>query len=75
MSNPGHEGPQRESGSQFVTSSFCLGGECVAVAATSEGVVVRSTTTGAEVGFSDSEWVAFVAGVRNAEFDLSRLRS
>lgn len=60
---------------RFVTSSFCLGGECVAVAAPAEGVVVRSTVSGAEVHFTDGEWAAFVAGVRNGEFDVQRLRS
>lgn len=59
---------------RFVTSSFCYGGECVAVAAPEGGVVVRSTVSGAEVSFSDTEWAAFVAGVRNGEFDVNRLR-
>lgn len=59
---------------RFVTSSYCLGGECVAVAATEDGVLVRSTVTGATVPFSDAEWSAFLAGVRDGEFDAARLR-
>lgn len=59
---------------RFVTSSFCVGGECVAVAAPADGVIVRSTVSGAELIFTDVEWAAFVAGVRNGEFDVERLR-
>ncbi|OLL98768.1 hypothetical protein Ae406Ps2_3493c [Pseudonocardia sp. Ae406_Ps2] len=60
---------------QFVTSSFCAKGECVAVAADAAGVRVRSTTAEATVvGFTDDEWTAFVRGVKNGEFDLDRLR-
>ncbi|MBO4241155.1 DUF397 domain-containing protein [Pseudonocardia alni] len=59
----------------FLTSSFCQKGECVAVAADASGVRVRSTTqTAVVVGFTDEEWVAFVRGVKNGEFDLDRLR-
>ncbi|MEV1292926.1 DUF397 domain-containing protein [Pseudonocardia sp. NPDC049635] len=60
---------------RFVTSSFCVARECVAVAAPADGVVVRSTVSGAEVRFTDAEWEAFVSGVRNGEFDVERLRS
>lgn len=59
---------------QYVISSYCVGGECVAVAADESGVRVRSTTSGATVAFSADEWTAFLAGVRNGEFDLGRLR-
>ncbi|WP_308215811.1 DUF397 domain-containing protein [Pseudonocardia sp. DR1-2] len=65
----------RVSDGQFVTSSFCAKGECVAVAADAIGVRVRSTTAEAVVvGFTDDEWSAFVRGVKNGEFDLDRLR-
>nr|WP_168172160.1 DUF397 domain-containing protein [Pseudonocardia sp. AL041005-10] len=65
----------RVSDGQFVTSSFCQKGECVAVAADTAGVRVRSTTQQSiVVGFTDEEWVAFVRGVKNGEFDLDRLR-
>lgn len=63
---------------RFVTSSFCFGGDCVAVAAPADAtgtVVVRSTVSGAEVVFTENEWTAFLAGVRNGEFDLASLRS
>jgi len=60
---------------RFVTSSFCVARECVAVAAPEDGVVVRSTVSGAEVRFTDAEWRVFVAGVRNGEFDLEGLRA
>lgn len=45
---------------------------CVAVAHRDGVVAVRSTTDAAKktVYFTDEEWTAFIAGVKNAEFDL-----
>jgi predicted secreted Zn-dependent protease len=46
---------------------------CLEVAATSTGVLVRHSndTAGQILSFSYDEWQAFVAGVRNNEFDFS----
>lgn len=63
---------------EFTISSFCHEGGCVAVAPDSAGgVKVRSSkeADGAVLSFSREEWVAFIAGVRNGEFDVDRLSS
>ena len=55
---------------RFRTSSFCLGGECVAVSVTREGVEVAvSSDPDRALHFSAPEWEAFLAGVRAGEFD------
>lgn len=56
----------------FRTSSFCHDGGCVAVARADDGVEVASTLLpGREpIPFTAAEWAAFVAGVKNGEFDL-----
>lgn len=62
--------------SRFRISSFCHEGGCVAVAPDpSGGVRVRSSTDadGPVLAFTPEEWAAFVAGVRNGEFDLDAL--
>lgn len=54
-------------------SSFCYGGECVEVEFFgSEGVeVLRSDSAWFErVYFTHDEWRAFIAGVKNGEFDV-----
>ncbi|WP_226368196.1 DUF397 domain-containing protein [Pseudonocardia sp. ICBG162] len=61
--------------SNFVVSSFCVRGECVEVAAPADVIVVRATgDRDVTVTFTDAEWTAFVAGVKNGEFDLETLR-
>ncbi|WP_425567708.1 DUF397 domain-containing protein [Nonomuraea dietziae] len=48
-------------------------GECVEVAPAADGgVMVRDSKNpgGAVLAFTTGEWRAFLAGVRNAEFDL-----
>ena len=53
------------------TSSFCTDGGCVGVVLDDEVTVVDTkTATGPELRFTRAEWVAFVAGVKNGEFDL-----
>jgi len=50
------------------------GGDCVEVAVNLPGVVaVRDTKdrSGAALVFTEGEWRAFVAGVRDGEFDVS----
>ncbi len=56
----------------FAVSSFCHTGGCVSVALLpGGGAAVRDTkvTGGPILTFDASEWAAFVAGVRNGEFD------
>ena len=58
----------------FKISSYCMGGGCVAVAAESDGtVVVADSKTvadgGPRVSFTAAEWDAFIAGVKNGEFE------
>jgi hypothetical protein len=45
---------------------------CVAVAITSEGVAVRDTKdpTKTTLGFTNSEWTAFIGAVKAGEFDV-----
>jgi hypothetical protein len=55
------------------TRSGGNGGDCVEVAVNLPGIVaVRDTKDrqGAALVFTDAEWVAFLAGVREGEFDL-----
>ena len=55
----------------FRISSFCHSGGCVAVAVGVEEISVRSSfdPDGPVLSFTREEWAAFVAGVRNGEFD------
>jgi Domain of unknown function (DUF397) len=62
---------------QFRISSYCHMGGCVAVAFMSDGsIAVRDEkiADGPTLTFSADEWAAFVAGVKNAEFDAPTLR-
>ncbi|MFP5068922.1 DUF397 domain-containing protein [Pseudonocardia nantongensis] len=60
---------------RYVTSSYCLDGDCVAVAADAGGGVVLKDTKGSgTLSFTADEWSAFLAGVRAGEFDDARLR-
>jgi Domain of unknown function (DUF397) len=56
----------------YHVSSFSGGGNCVAVARLSSGdYLVRHSRDGLPpMRFSRDEWVAFVAGVKAAEFDF-----
>lgn len=47
------------------------GGECAEVAFAGESVLMRHShhPTGPVLKFTHSEWAAFLAGVRNGEFD------
>ena len=58
---------------QFKTSSFSGGdaGTCVEVALTAGAVGVRDSKnpSGAVLSFTSAEWHAFVAGVKQGEFD------
>lgn len=57
---------------QFRTSSYCSdAGSCVEIATDLEigAVLVRHSDGGDAIAFSRDEWRAFVAGVKNGEFD------
>ncbi len=58
---------------EFRTSSFCSLGDCVEVGQLPGGAVaVRdSKDRDRSLVFTSQEWSAFVAGVRNGEFDLT----
>ena len=53
-------------------STFCSSADCVEVGRSGDTVVVRNSR-GADLGavleFSRDEWRAFIAGVKEAEFD------
>lgn len=56
----------------FRISSLCSGGACLGVAVTDAGVRLRnlSTDQDVEIAVGRDEWAAFLAGVKNGEFDL-----
>lgn len=57
---------------EFKTSSFCSLGECVEIGRTPHGdFLVRDSKARdrAPLEFTVDEWAAFVAGVKNGEFD------
>jgi len=60
---------------EYQISSYCNGGGCVEVGRTPGGpVVVRDSKDPerrASLVFTAEEWAAFVAGVKNGEFDLT----
>lgn len=57
----------------YQKSSFCGEGGCVGVARTAEGVSVVDLKQSKlkSLEFTQAEWQAFVAGVKNGEFDLN----
>jgi hypothetical protein len=57
-----------------VISSFCSGGDCVEVEQVEDAIVVSSTAWPTrQVLLSLAEWDAFIAGVKNGEFDRDKL--
>ncbi len=56
---------------EYRTSSFCSGGDCVEVGMLQGGVVaVRDTKDRSrELTFSSQEWATFVADVKRGAFD------
>lgn len=56
-------------------SSMCNYGQCVGVLKNQEAIVVQDTKNKNEkpLSFTYDEWKAFVAGVKNGEFDLESL--
>ena len=62
----------------YTKSSFSAGGACVEVRLLPDGKVgVRDSKDQAKTPhfFTAQEWAAFLAGVRNGEFDLGIVRS
>ena len=56
---------------QPVVSSFCSEGSCVGVVLGEDVAVVDTKVAGGhELRFTRAEWAAFVAGVKNGEFDV-----
>lgn len=56
----------------FRRSSYCAVGACVEVARASDGgFLIRDAkdSAGTTLTFTPDEWSAFIAGVRNGEFD------
>lgn len=66
----------RDNGVAFRISSYCAHGGCVAVGVERDEVVVRSSRIpdSPVLRFTAEEWDAFVAGVRDGEFDRSSLQ-
>ena len=60
---------------EYKISSFCSAGGCVEVGRAPEGLVVvrdsKDPERRASLAFTAEEWTAFVAGVKNGEFDLT----
>lgn len=57
----------------WVRSSFCDSGTCLEVKNEDGYFHVRSNVNGATspaLAFTPAEWEAFIAGVKNGEFDL-----
>ena len=65
--------PSRDLVGAVLTSSFCTDGGCVGIAEVSGHVVVVDTKDAdlPHLRFTREEWAAFVAGVKNGEFDLA----
>lgn len=57
-----------------IISSYCHQGGCCSITPVDDGVIVSSTVRDGSVFFSDDEWIAFIAGVKDSEFDLATLR-
>ncbi len=65
--------PRTVTSGEWKVSSFCSSGTCVQVQVSRDSGVIRvrnSQKPEAAITFDTDEWAAFVAGVRNAEFDV-----
>jgi Domain of unknown function (DUF397) len=62
------------SGAKWRKSTASGGDNCAEVAFVAGGVLMRHSHHPSEavLAFSPSEWTAFLAGVRNGEFDLTK---
>ena len=55
----------------WIKSSACNDGTCVEVAAINDSVLVQHSGRVGTLVFSREEWAAFIAGVKEGEFDLN----
>jgi Domain of unknown function (DUF397) len=56
---------------EWRTSSFCANDGCVQVAIDGDQILVRSSRdVETHLVFDANEWAAFIAGIRNHEFDI-----
>jgi hypothetical protein len=71
----GKRDPSGRPVTEYKISSFCSAGGCVEVGRAPEGSVVVRDSKDPErltsLVFTAQEWRAFVAGVKNGEFDLA----
>jgi hypothetical protein len=60
---------------KFKISTYCGGGECVAVAVLDDKIAVRDDKMpdGPLLIFTADEWDAFLAGVKDGQFDRQTL--
>lgn len=67
----------QDSGIDFRISSYCHHGGCVAVGIDQDEILVRSSRLpdSPVLRFTAAEWDAFVAGVRDGEFDRAALQA
>ena len=57
----------------FVKSTFSGGSNCVGVAIEKNNISVVNTKEGKTIiEFTNSEWDAFIKGVKNGEFDINQ---
>lgn len=59
-----------ESATAWVKSNRCEASSCVEVAYVANEILVRSSDTSPVLRFTPEEWVAFVGGVRDGDFDF-----
>jgi len=60
-------------GKTFVTSTYSGGSHCVGVAIKDGSVsVVNTKEKKTIIEFTEDEWIAFIKGVKNGEFDLKK---
>ena len=59
-------------GMKWRKSSFSTHNNCVEFRRTPDGVEVRNSKRpdAGTIAYTDSEWTAFLAGVKNGEFDI-----
>lgn len=58
---------------EWKTSSFSGGGDCLEVKFNSKSVLLRDTKTGGIQVYNHGEWDAFLKGVKAGEFDFERV--
>ncbi|MEK7152780.1 MAG: DUF397 domain-containing protein [Patescibacteria group bacterium] len=72
--SPDHDSQQPEDGWDYITSSYCGSGGCIGVAKLPDGQILVNDTkniSGKPLLFTREEWIAFLKGVKNNEFDIN----